>query len=179
MKTKTYSEIGFLWLRDIIGDKGHPGIIPVSCSSWYKGIAEGINPKPVKMSERTSTNTPLEPFQGLDGQGHGAPGHAGEGRVEVRYLDTFFFIVCVVFGGNGDGVQWVRPRCRRRGILREISQQRSFAGRHSEISENLVLILTSWAIFTGREFKIFKCGLEFRPCTGNIHPGKAIPLFTK
>jgi hypothetical protein len=41
MKTKTYPEIGFLRLRDVIGDKDNPGIIPVSRSSWYKGIAEG------------------------------------------------------------------------------------------------------------------------------------------
>ncbi len=54
MKTKTYPEIGFLRLRDIISDRANPGIIPVSRSSWYKGIAEGRYPKPVKLSERTS-----------------------------------------------------------------------------------------------------------------------------
>ncbi len=54
MKTKTFPEIGFLRMRDIIGDKNNPGIIPVSRSSWYKGIAEGRYPKPVKLSERTS-----------------------------------------------------------------------------------------------------------------------------
>ena len=54
MKTKTFPEIGFLRLRDVIGGKGNPGIIPVSRSSWYKGIAEGRYPKPVKLSERTS-----------------------------------------------------------------------------------------------------------------------------
>jgi prophage regulatory protein len=54
MKTKTYPEIGFLRLRDVIGDKDNPGIIPVSRSSWYKGIAEGRYPKPVKLGERTS-----------------------------------------------------------------------------------------------------------------------------
>ena len=41
MKTKKIPEIGFLRLRDVIGDKDNPGIIPVSRSSWYKGIAEG------------------------------------------------------------------------------------------------------------------------------------------
>ena len=41
MKTITYPEIGFLRLRDVIGGKDNPGIIPVSRSSWYKGIAEG------------------------------------------------------------------------------------------------------------------------------------------
>ncbi len=54
MKTKTFPEIGFLRMRDIIGDKNNPGIIPVSRSSWYKGIAEGRYPKPVKLGERTS-----------------------------------------------------------------------------------------------------------------------------
>ena len=54
MKNKTTPEIGFLRLRDVIGDKGNPGIIPISRSSWYKGIAEGIYPGSVKLSERTS-----------------------------------------------------------------------------------------------------------------------------
>ena len=54
MKTKTYPEIGFLRLPDIIGDRENPGIFPVSRSSWYKGIAEGRYPKPVKIGERTS-----------------------------------------------------------------------------------------------------------------------------
>ena len=54
MKTKTYPEIGFLRLRDVIGDGNNPGIIPVSRSSWYKGIAEGRYPKPVKLGERAS-----------------------------------------------------------------------------------------------------------------------------
>jgi len=54
MKTKTIPEIGFRRLRDIIGDNSNPGIIPVSRSSWYKGIMEGRYPKPVKLSERIS-----------------------------------------------------------------------------------------------------------------------------
>ena len=54
MKTKTFPEIGFLRLRDVIGDRDNPGIIPVSRSSWYKGIAEGRYPKPVKLGERAS-----------------------------------------------------------------------------------------------------------------------------
>jgi predicted DNA-binding transcriptional regulator AlpA len=54
MKTKTYPEIGFLRLRDVIGGKANSGIIPVSRSSWYKGIAEGRYPEPVKLGERAS-----------------------------------------------------------------------------------------------------------------------------
>jgi hypothetical protein len=56
MDTKTYPEIGFLRLRDIIGDKSSPGIIPVRRSSQDKGISEGRYPKPVKLSERTSAS---------------------------------------------------------------------------------------------------------------------------
>jgi hypothetical protein len=41
MKTKTYPEIGFLRLRDVIGGEDNPGIIPVSRSSRTEGIAEG------------------------------------------------------------------------------------------------------------------------------------------
>jgi prophage regulatory protein len=54
MKTKTYPEFGFLRLRDVIGDKGNPGIIPVSRSSRVEGVAEGRYPKPVKLGERMS-----------------------------------------------------------------------------------------------------------------------------
>lgn len=54
MKTETYPAIGFLRLRDVIGDKDNPGITPVSRSSWYKGIAEGRYPKSVKLGERAS-----------------------------------------------------------------------------------------------------------------------------
>ena len=36
MKTKTYPEIGFLRLRDVIGDKNNPGIILVSRSSYVR-----------------------------------------------------------------------------------------------------------------------------------------------
>ena len=54
MKTKSYPEIGFLRLRDMIGAGDNPDGIPVSRSSWYKGIAEGRYPKPVKLGERTS-----------------------------------------------------------------------------------------------------------------------------
>jgi prophage regulatory protein len=54
MKTKKIPEIGFLRLRDVIGYKDNPGIIPVSRSSRAEGIAEGRYPKPVKLGERAS-----------------------------------------------------------------------------------------------------------------------------
>ena len=44
---------GFLRLRQIIGDRKNPGMIPVSRSGWYKGVSEGRFPKPVRLSERT------------------------------------------------------------------------------------------------------------------------------
>lgn len=48
----------FLRIRQIIGEPKAkppiPGIIPVSRSTWWKGIRDGKYPKPVKLSERTS-----------------------------------------------------------------------------------------------------------------------------
>jgi predicted DNA-binding transcriptional regulator AlpA len=41
-------------MRDVIGGKDNPGVIPVSRSSRAEGITEGRYPKPVKLSERTS-----------------------------------------------------------------------------------------------------------------------------
>ncbi|KZK75102.1 MAG: AlpA family transcriptional regulator [Pelodictyon luteolum] len=46
----------FYRIRQIIGDpkKGIPPIIPVSRASWYKAVAEGRFPKPVRLTEKTS-----------------------------------------------------------------------------------------------------------------------------
>ncbi|MDX8384702.1 MAG: AlpA family phage regulatory protein [Ghiorsea sp.] len=41
-------EIGFLRKPQVLA------MIPISSSSWYQGIADGIYPAPVKLSERTS-----------------------------------------------------------------------------------------------------------------------------
>ena len=41
-------ERGFLRLPQVLE------IIPISKSSWWKGVKEGKYPKPVKLSERTS-----------------------------------------------------------------------------------------------------------------------------
>jgi predicted DNA-binding transcriptional regulator AlpA len=54
MKTKTFPEIGFLRLRDVIGGEDNPGVIPVSRSSRAEGMAKGRYPKPLKLGERTS-----------------------------------------------------------------------------------------------------------------------------
>lgn len=49
---------GFLRLPNILGDpEAEPPIparIPVSKSTWYNGIRQGMYPKPVKLSVRTS-----------------------------------------------------------------------------------------------------------------------------
>ena len=51
-------EDGFLRLRQIIGDqKATPPIlplIPVSRSSWWKGVKCGLYPAPVKLGPRTT-----------------------------------------------------------------------------------------------------------------------------
>ena len=48
--------VGFLRLRDIIGDRkaGIPPIIPVSRSVWYERVRAGRYPAPVKLGPRTS-----------------------------------------------------------------------------------------------------------------------------
>lgn len=49
-------ETGYVRLPQIIGNPktGTPAIIPVSKSTWWKGVAEGRYPKSVKLSERTT-----------------------------------------------------------------------------------------------------------------------------
>lgn len=43
---------GFLRLRQIIGDKRTPPIIPVSRSTWWAGVKAGLFPKPIKLGKR-------------------------------------------------------------------------------------------------------------------------------
>ncbi len=45
---------GFLRLKQIIGSKGTPAIIPVSRSTWWAGVKEGRFPKPTKLGKRTT-----------------------------------------------------------------------------------------------------------------------------
>jgi len=49
----TLPEEGFLRLRQIIGDKTTPAIIPVSRSTWYAGVKEGRFPPPISLGKRT------------------------------------------------------------------------------------------------------------------------------
>lgn len=47
---------GYLRLKQILGDPkaGIPPIIPLSKSSWWKGVAENRFPQPVKLGLRTT-----------------------------------------------------------------------------------------------------------------------------
>ena len=45
---------GFLRLRQIIGDKTTPAIIPISRSNFLAGVREGRFPKPIKLGKRTT-----------------------------------------------------------------------------------------------------------------------------
>jgi len=46
---------GFIRLKQIIGDakQNLPPIVPVGRTTWLTGVARGIYPQPVKLSERT------------------------------------------------------------------------------------------------------------------------------
>jgi len=44
----------YLRLWQIIGGKGFPAMIPVSKSSWWAGIKEGIYPAPTRLGKRIS-----------------------------------------------------------------------------------------------------------------------------
>ena len=54
MQIRSFPEIGFVRLPEIIGDQNNPGVFPVSRSTWYQGAADGRFPKPVKLSERVA-----------------------------------------------------------------------------------------------------------------------------
>lgn len=45
---------GFIRLKQILGDKTTPAIIPVSKSTWWAGVRSGRFPKPVKLSPRVT-----------------------------------------------------------------------------------------------------------------------------
>jgi len=50
----TLPEEGFIRLRQIIGDKTNPAIIPISRSNFLAGVKEGRFPKPIKLGKRTT-----------------------------------------------------------------------------------------------------------------------------
>jgi len=45
---------GFLRLKQIVGNKTTPAIIPISKSSWWAGVKEGKFPQPIKFGKRTT-----------------------------------------------------------------------------------------------------------------------------
>jgi prophage regulatory protein len=45
---------GFLRLKQIVGNKTTPAIIPISKSSWWAGVKEGKFPQPIKLGKRTT-----------------------------------------------------------------------------------------------------------------------------
>lgn len=53
MKTDLYID-GYVRLKQIIGDRENPGIIPISRSSFLQGVKDGRFPKPVKLGPRTT-----------------------------------------------------------------------------------------------------------------------------
>jgi len=58
MATTTHKlpETGFLRIWDIVGDKKKktPALIPVGRTTFLNRVKEGVYPKPVKISERTT-----------------------------------------------------------------------------------------------------------------------------
>lgn len=58
MQNNPIPENGFLRVKQIIGDlKANPPIppiIPVSRSTWWQGVKDGIYPAPVKLSARVT-----------------------------------------------------------------------------------------------------------------------------
>ena len=51
MSNKPFPEYGFVRLSQILAPNGP---IPMSKSSWWKGVAEGRYPQPVKLGPRTT-----------------------------------------------------------------------------------------------------------------------------
>jgi len=45
---------GYLRLWQIVGGKGYPGVLPISKSSFWNGIKQGIYPAPVHFGKRMS-----------------------------------------------------------------------------------------------------------------------------
>ncbi len=61
---------GFLRLKQIIGDKTKPGIIPISKSSWWAGVKEGKYPQPKKLGKRTTVWIASEIRQFIETKSH-------------------------------------------------------------------------------------------------------------
>ncbi|MFZ3017145.1 MAG: AlpA family phage regulatory protein [Gallionella sp.] len=48
-------ETGFIRVSQIIGDakRGYPALIPISRTSWWKGVKEGRFPQPIHLGPKT------------------------------------------------------------------------------------------------------------------------------
>jgi len=44
---------GFLRLRQIVGGRGNPGLLPISASTWWAGVASGRFPQPIRLGRCT------------------------------------------------------------------------------------------------------------------------------
>lgn len=53
--SKTIPETGFLRVSQIVGNskRGIPAIIPISRTSWWKGVKSGRFPKPIQLGPKT------------------------------------------------------------------------------------------------------------------------------
>jgi prophage regulatory protein len=73
-------DLRFLRLRDIIGRRGKsplPGLLPISASSWWAGVASGKYPPPVKLGPKTTAwreSDIRDLLTRLSGESVGAPG---------------------------------------------------------------------------------------------------------
>ena len=55
MQAPTCNEIpntGFLRLKQILGGKNTPAILPISRTAWFLGVKEGRFPEGIKLSEK-------------------------------------------------------------------------------------------------------------------------------
>lgn len=70
-------ENGYLRLPQIIGDRKTvppiPAIIPLSKSTWWKGVKDGRFPKPVKLSKRCTAWRTSDIKNLVEGIAEGAP----------------------------------------------------------------------------------------------------------
>lgn len=58
-------ETGFIRLGTILGLNGSPPIVPVSKSTWYRGIREGIYPPAVKLANQRASAWRAEDIRAL------------------------------------------------------------------------------------------------------------------
>ena len=65
----TLPEEGLIRLRQIIGDKTNPAIIPISRSNFLAGVKEGRFPQPIKLGKRTTAWRVVDIRRLIEGEG--------------------------------------------------------------------------------------------------------------